>query len=243
MMKAITLKASCGITGFESVCQELRMLDLSLNDMIIHPSSTFFATANTNSLEQIGIYAGDLLVVDRGVTANTGDVVVANYNGESDCRIFDGRHRLLKAKSNMAPIRLDEVDDLIIDGVVSTSVRPHRKLPVAVFESDSLDKLIVHQPATFLAIASGSSLEQVGIFDGDLLIVDRALTAMTGDVIVAVFNNEFVAKVLDRERRLLLSPNSSFGPVKIDELDSFSLEGVVSSSIRLHRTAPMPLGD
>jgi SOS-response transcriptional repressor LexA len=50
-------------------------------------------------------------------------------------------------------------------------------------------------------------MQGVGIFYGDLLIVDRHETVRHGDVIVANFNGEFVCKILDKPRRMLLSSN------------------------------------
>jgi len=45
--------------------------------------------------------------------------------------------------------------------------------------------LIKHPAATYLARAKGHSMEGCGIFDGDLLIVDRSLEAQDGQVIIA----------------------------------------------------------
>ncbi|EKF9115049.1 translesion error-prone DNA polymerase V autoproteolytic subunit [Vibrio cholerae] len=103
--------------------------------------------------------------------------------------------------------------------------------------SIDLDGLLIQHPsATFIGKASGDSMQGVGIFDGDLLIVDRHLEAMNHDVIVANFNGEFVCKILDIRRRLLLSANEKMQPVAIHDFDNFSLEGVVVSSIRFHRS-------
>ncbi|MEL7479892.1 MAG: S24 family peptidase [Pseudomonadota bacterium] len=100
----------------------------------------------------------------------------------------------------------------------------------------SLDQLLVSDPnATFLGLASGDSMQGVGIFDGDLLIVDRAAEPKHQDVIVANYNNEFVCKILDIHNRSLLSASSFFKPVLISDCDVFQLEGIVIGSIRMHR--------
>ncbi|RZQ52369.1 peptidase [Pseudoalteromonas phenolica] len=100
----------------------------------------------------------------------------------------------------------------------------------------SLDQLIVGDPnATFLGLASGDSMQGVGIFDGDLLIVDRAAEPKHQDVIVANFNNEFVCKILDIHNRRLLSASTLFKPVFISDCDVFQLEGIVTGSLRMHR--------
>ncbi|KID58740.1 DNA polymerase V [Pseudoalteromonas luteoviolacea] len=100
----------------------------------------------------------------------------------------------------------------------------------------SLDQLLVNHPnATFIGLASGDSMQGVGIFDGDLLLVDRAVSPQQNDVIVANFNNEFVCKLLDLHNRVLRSASTLYPPVKISECDQFQLEGVVTGSVRMHR--------
>lgn len=63
-------------------------------------------------------------------------------------------------------------------------------------------------------------MQGVGIFNGDLLIVDRSLTAKNGDVIVANYNGCFVCKLIDKTQVLLLSVSSKHPPVQIKPEDS-----------------------
>jgi DNA polymerase V len=106
----------------------------------------------------------------------------------------------------------------------------------------SLDDILIEHPsATFIGLAQGESMQGVGIFDGDVLIVDRHERAQNGDVIVANFNGEFVCKIIDMPRRMLLSSNELHMPVSIGEHDAFSIEGVVIRSIRCHRHSPLLL--
>ncbi|MUJ19541.1 translesion error-prone DNA polymerase V autoproteolytic subunit [Aliivibrio fischeri] len=102
--------------------------------------------------------------------------------------------------------------------------------------SFDLDELLIEHPSsTFIGRASGDSMQGVGIFDGDLLIVDRYITVQSNDVIVANFNGEFVCKILDTQRRLLVSANERYQTVPINDYDTFTIEGVVTRSIRCHR--------
>lgn len=74
-----------------------------------------------------------------------------------------------------------------------------------------------------------------GIHPKDLLVIDRALEAQNGDVVIAAINGELTVKVLDRKGRQLLSGNSKYKPIPIrDEMDLI-IEGVVTCSIRYHR--------
>lgn len=103
----------------------------------------------------------------------------------------------------------------------------------------SLDEhLIEHPAATYLARASGDSMEGIGIFDKDLLIIDRALTPLQGDVVVVAVDGELCCKLLDKQRLRLLSANSNYPPIPIVEGQDVLIEGVVKASIRYHRKDP-----
>ncbi len=100
---------------------------------------------------------------------------------------------------------------------------------------DLNEHLIKHPAATFYCRVSGKSMIDLGIFDGDLLIVDRAVKPVHGDVILAALDGELTCKVLDMHRRRLLSSNDDFPPIPIREGAVFEIEGVVIHSIRNHR--------
>ena len=97
----------------------------------------------------------------------------------------------------------------------------------------SLDELLISNPnATFVGLASGDSMQKVGIFSGDLLIVDRAKDVKNGSVIVANFNGNFICKILDKKNNCLLSASDDHQPVYISESDIFQLEGKVTYNVR-----------
>lgn len=102
--------------------------------------------------------------------------------------------------------------------------------------SPSLDEHLITNPAaTFMARANGDSMQGLGIFDRDLLIVDRSLEPVQGDVVVVALDGQLACKVLDRHRGRLLSANSRYPPIPIREGQEFIVEGVVKASIRYHR--------
>ncbi len=102
-------------------------------------------------------------------------------------------------------------------------------------KSDLTTLLIENPQASFIGRAVGSSMQGVGIFDQDIIIVDRKITLKDFDVIVCNFRGEFVCKILDMKNRLLLSANPDHKPVPIMPDDIFSVEGVITRSIRLFR--------
>jgi len=73
------------------------------------------------------------------------------------------------------------------------------------------------------------------MFNGDLLIISRALKPMQGDIIVANLNAEFVCKIFNIAQRTLEVRTANATPHKITEHDVFEIEGVVIRSVRLHR--------
>ncbi|EJL6877273.1 translesion error-prone DNA polymerase V autoproteolytic subunit [Vibrio cholerae] len=127
-MKVIPIYARAGITGFESPAAEYKQLSISLDDLLIqHPSATFIGRASGDSMQGVGIFDGDVLIVDRHIDAENHNVIVANFNGEFVCKIIDTeRQLLLSANNNMKPIRIDECDTFSSEGVVTCSLRIHR---------------------------------------------------------------------------------------------------------------------
>ena len=101
---------------------------------------------------------------------------------------------------------------------------------------DLNDHLIRNPTATFLVRVKGNSMVNAGIFDGDLLIIDRSIEAADGKIILGVLNGEFTIKRISKKgKKLLLSPeNDSFKPIEITEEMDFQIWGVVTYSI--HKT-------
>ena len=110
--------------------------------------------------------------------------------------------------------------------------------PADDYKEDALsldEHLIQHPAATYLARATGDSMQGVGIFDHDLLIIDRSLTPSQGDVVIAAVDGELTCKLLDIRNQRLLAANKHYPPITIAE-QSLLIEGVVTASIRYHRS-------
>ena len=58
--------------------------------------------------------------------------------------------------------------------------------------------LIRHPQAAFLMRIAGNSMREAGVEDGDLALVDRAISAAHGHVVIAILNDEFVCRRLHR---------------------------------------------
>lgn len=128
MLKVIPVHAQAGISGFQSPAAEYRELKLNLDELLIeHPSATFIGQARGDSMTGVGIFDGDLLIVDRAAQASTLDVVVANLNGSFVCKLLDRSQALLHSPGTAQPAyRLTEGDVFEEEGIVIRSVRLHR---------------------------------------------------------------------------------------------------------------------
>ena len=73
--------------------------------------------------------------------------------------------------------------------------------------------------SVFLFRIGGNSMRDAGILDGDIVIVDRALEARNGDIVVASINGEYTCKYyrLLSGEVWLVAANPEFGPIKVTE--------------------------
>lgn len=100
---------------------------------------------------------------------------------------------------------------------------------------DLMAELIKHPQASFLLRIRGESMRDVGIFDGDVVLVDRAITPRSGHVVVAVVENEFVCKTLQiRAGRIKLkAANPTYPDLVPKESQTVQVWGVV---VAAHQT-------
>ena len=98
---------------------------------------------------------------------------------------------------------------------------------------DLNDHLVHHPAATFFLRVSGDSMKGAGIFDGDLLIVDRSIERFNKAVIIAVLNGEMMVKrIIFRGKSVILAPeNPEYKPVEVTEDMDFSVWGVVTAVV------------
>ncbi|WP_019987144.1 LexA family protein [Rudanella lutea] len=98
-----------------------------------------------------------------------------------------------------------------------------------------LNKLVVANPmATYYVRVSGDSMIDDDIHDGNILVVDRSLTAQPGDVVICCVDGEFTVKRWQRAGRMivLLPSNPDYEPQYVHPGQKFEIWGVVTFSIR-----------
>ncbi|ALR78924.1 translesion error-prone DNA polymerase V autoproteolytic subunit [[Enterobacter] lignolyticus] len=98
---------------------------------------------------------------------------------------------------------------------------------------DLNELLVSHPSATYFVKASGDSMVEAGIGDGDLLVVDSALTAEHGNIVIAAVDGEFTVKRLQLRPTVQLIPmNSAYKPIVIESEGQLSIFGVVTFIIK-----------
>lgn len=104
----------------------------------------------------------------------------------------------------------------------------------AVNRLDLTQILVPHPQATFLLRVAGASMRDMGIDDGDLLVVDRAVKVNHGHVVVAIVDGEFTVKQLHQRagRMRLKAANPTFPDIVPKEGQTIEVWGVVTSGIK-----------
>jgi DNA polymerase V len=97
----------------------------------------------------------------------------------------------------------------------------------------SLDKLLItNPPATFMIKVIGDSMTGKSINEGDIVLVDKSKKPQDGDVVIAIYNNEFTIKelVIDNKTKVIsLKPaNSKYQPIVPTNEDELQVWGVVT---------------
>jgi DNA polymerase V len=102
---------------------------------------------------------------------------------------------------------------------------------------DLNDLLVKNPTSTFFVRVAGDSMEGARIYDGDVLVVDRSLQAIDGSLVVAAVYGELVVKRLRISRSIaeLVSENTAYAPISINDIDDVYIWGVVIGSARVFK--------
>lgn len=115
--------------GFPSPAQDYMSESIDLNqELIRHPATTFYARAVGDSMKGCGIDDGDLLVIDKAIDPQEGDIVVAYIDGEFTLKKVklepDGSCLwLIPANDEYPPIKVTDENDFIIWGVLTYNIK------------------------------------------------------------------------------------------------------------------------
>jgi repressor LexA len=113
-------------------------------------------------------------------------------------------------------------------------------MPASVTETQGeyfvIDEMLIDTPSsTTLIPVRGDSMIEAGIHDGDVAVVEKRNIANVGDIVVAIVDNEFTLKTLDKERgKYILRPANQAYPV-IRPQGTLEIFGVLIGLIRKYR--------
>ncbi len=109
--------------------------------------------------------------------------------------------------------------------------------PAEDFTEISIDlnlELIKNPSSTFFARVSGNSMKDLGILDGDLIIVDKSMEPVSGKIAVCFIDGEFTLKQIEIKKNycLLIPANKEYKPIKVTPDNDFIIWGIVTFVIK-----------
>jgi DNA polymerase V len=149
------------------------------------------------------------------------DAVMAAYTNQDNSDVVDSLNQL--AKINPTNITLPLYGSSVSCGFTSPA-EDH------IENQLSLDDYLVSNPeATFFVRASGNSMIGAGIFDGDLLIIDRSLDVKNNAIVLAIVDTEFTVKrfVKSGDQIVLVAENDDYEDIHVRSDQTMMVWGVV----------------
>ena len=100
---------------------------------------------------------------------------------------------------------------------------------------DITRELIRHPETTFYARIDGDSMQDAGIFSGDLVVIDRSLQASDGDFVAAYIDGEFTVKEFRSDPSgkcaWLIPHNDKYLKIRVDDENAFIIWGVITAAV------------
>jgi len=98
---------------------------------------------------------------------------------------------------------------------------------------DLNEHLIRNGDTTYIFKVKGDSMIDIGIYEGDSLLIDRSLEARHGNIVLAVLNNDFTVKRLHKRGGVikLVPENKIYPTITVKEGEEFDVWGVVTYNL------------
>lgn len=100
-----------------------------------------------------------------------------------------------------------------------------------------LNKELIKNPSsTFLGKVKGNSLKDIGISNGDIMVIDKSLEPKDGKIAVCFIDGEFTVKRIkfEKDHCWLLPANDKYKPIKVTEDNDFRIWGIVTNVIKYY---------
>lgn len=125
--------ADAGIrAGFPSPAQDYLNETIDLNrDLIPHPASTFYGRVVGDSMSEEGIAEGDILVIDKSIEPEDGDLAVCCLDGDFTLKRIkmtrDNKLYLIPSNHRYEPIEVTADNEFMVWGIVLYTIRNNRR--------------------------------------------------------------------------------------------------------------------
>lgn len=124
--------ADAGIqAGFPSPAQDYISETVDLNcELVPHPAATFYGRVTGDSMIEEGIEEGDMLVIDRSLEPENGDLCVCCLDGDftlKRIRIEKNRVWLIPSNETFDPILVTPENNFTVWGVVTHTIKHNRR--------------------------------------------------------------------------------------------------------------------
>jgi DNA polymerase V len=99
---------------------------------------------------------------------------------------------------------------------------------------DLNEQLVRNKPATFFMRVRGDAMIGAGIFDGDIVIVDRSIKVANGKIVIAILNGEMLIRRFEKtlNKIRLLPETNKLSPIDIDlSAAEFLIWGIVTYTL------------
>lgn len=121
--------------------------------------------------------------------------------------------------------------------LVSSGISAGFPSPALDFIDLSIDMnkhLVKHPSATYYGRVSGNSMKDAGIFDGDLLVIDKSLDADDNKIAVCYIDGDFTVKRIKKDKNCLwlVPENKAYEPIQVTEENDFLIWGIVTHVIK-----------
>ena len=139
--------------------------------------------------------------------------------------------------NNKIQFFLPDLENPIELPYISSGIKAGFPSPAADFDESkiSLDNVLVkNKEATFYAKASGNSMIEAGIDDGDILVIDRSLEPQNNKIAICFIDGEFTVKriKIEGENVFLMPENKTYKPIQISEENDLIIWGIVTYVIK-----------
>ena len=159
----------------------------------------------------------DFYAEHRVIPAYTTMGQLLGLKSKSSVAALVARLKLAGFLSTAPDKRLKPADRFFERTLTSSSVRAG--LPNAIDDASTealtIDDYLVERPSqTVLVRVKGDSMIDAGIHEGDIAVVEKRPSANIGDIVVAIVDNEFTLKYLERDKTgFILRPGNQAYPV------------------------------